>query len=289
VIPDPFKKTVLIPVRVVEGELKFFYGGPLPSLKEGTIGDLTVPEYTVENDFKLDLIRNKLRKPFLKKGTVLLARLSKKSQNGNGLLKMVEVFPPTQGLYAFIKLEEDLEIELRGTKNPELCSCECSMPTLEGAEASSVNHAYTLLSEQFEKHRKTHTGNVFNLVYVQNKNQEWVRLKEFRNRVYRDFEYELICICKDWWTNGNISNNRIWSCIDSKSDNLFIVFEISGESKIVSEHYCNDENEAEHWLKSSGYRKFNHNDFTESLKPPAPPYNKPGGKEVVLTFGKIKR
>jgi len=192
-IPDPYKKTVLIPVRVVDGELKFFYGGPLPSLKEGAIGDLTVPEYTVENDFKLDLIRKQSRKPLLKEGAILLARLSKKSQDGSGvLLKKVEVYPPTQGLYAAIKLEEDLEIELRGTKTPELCSCKCSMSTLKGAEALSVNHAYTLLSENFEKHRMTHTGNVFDQVYVQNKFQKWVQLKQFRDRVYRDFEYYLI-------------------------------------------------------------------------------------------------
>ncbi|QTA88378.1 hypothetical protein [Desulfonema magnum] len=41
--PDPFKKTVKIPVKVVNGELKFFYGGDLPKLEDGTVGDLIVP------------------------------------------------------------------------------------------------------------------------------------------------------------------------------------------------------------------------------------------------------
>jgi hypothetical protein len=149
-------------------------------------------------------------------------------------------------------------------------------------EASSVNHAYTLLSEKFEKHRKTHTGNVFDQVYGQNKNQKWVQLREFRNRIYRDFEYELICICKEWWISGDISNNRVWFCIGSKIEKILTVFEITGESEIVSEHYYKDQNEAEYWLKNSGYKKLDHNDFTESLKPPTPPYKKPSGEEVIL-------
>ena len=56
-IPDPYKKTVQIPVRLVEGKLRFFYGGPIPSISDGAIGELVVPEYAVKNEYKLNLIR----------------------------------------------------------------------------------------------------------------------------------------------------------------------------------------------------------------------------------------
>ena len=47
-IPDPLNKTVLIPVRVRAGALEFLYGGYIPRLKDGAIGDLGVPSYQAE-------------------------------------------------------------------------------------------------------------------------------------------------------------------------------------------------------------------------------------------------
>lgn len=33
--PDPFAKTVKIPVRIKDGKVEFIYGGALPELKKG--------------------------------------------------------------------------------------------------------------------------------------------------------------------------------------------------------------------------------------------------------------
>ena len=40
-------KTVTIPIRVVGGKIMYFYDGPMPKLKEGAMGDLTLLESDV--------------------------------------------------------------------------------------------------------------------------------------------------------------------------------------------------------------------------------------------------
>ena len=80
-IPDPYKKTVRFPVKVMDGELKFFYGGDLPVINNGTIGELIIPEFCIPKDYRLSLIRKEAKKVFLPEGTALMARLSPKSND----------------------------------------------------------------------------------------------------------------------------------------------------------------------------------------------------------------
>lgn len=61
-ISDPYKKTVRFPVRVVKGELNFFYGGDLPSINDGAIGELIIPEFCIKKDYRLGLIRRESKK-----------------------------------------------------------------------------------------------------------------------------------------------------------------------------------------------------------------------------------
>ena len=46
-IPDPLAEKYCLPVRIVQGRAEYFYGGPLPAIREGAIGDLTLPAYAV--------------------------------------------------------------------------------------------------------------------------------------------------------------------------------------------------------------------------------------------------
>src|SRR5258708_444076 len=48
--PDPFEKTIQLPVGVTNGKLELFYGGKIPQLKEGVIGELTVPAYALVDE-----------------------------------------------------------------------------------------------------------------------------------------------------------------------------------------------------------------------------------------------
>ncbi|MBX3295771.1 MAG: hypothetical protein KF762_08670, partial [Acidobacteria bacterium] len=46
IIPDPLKKTVNIPIRIVDGQVRYFYGGELPKLKN-VVGDLVIPAFAL--------------------------------------------------------------------------------------------------------------------------------------------------------------------------------------------------------------------------------------------------
>lgn len=277
-IPDRLKKTVRFPVKVVEGELKFFYGGDLPTMKDGAVGELIIPEFCITSDYRLGLIQKETEKEFLAKGTVLMARLSPKSIDPTEkFLKRMKVFPPIDGLFSEIRLESNLCINLRGTKNPELLDCTCKIPALPDATPKSINHAFTLLSEKFETHRRSHTANVFQQVYYQNKPNHWVQLDERRNALILDFEYELICLCKEWWFIKDQNSRLIWACCDVKNPKNITVYVITQDSKVLSENYFKNGVDSANWLKQNGFQKFTNNDSEKESMPPLPPYIKPDG------------
>lgn len=82
----------------------------------------------------------------------------------NNPLGAVEVF-----------LLEPLKLTIRSDKTPRLGMCLCETPYLsrnldEAPEpATSLNHAFTRISERFEPHRISHTGNAFLCYYYQDR------------------------------------------------------------------------------------------------------------------------
>jgi hypothetical protein len=128
-IPDPFARTVVLPIRVRAGVVEFFHGGALPALKDGTIGDLVVPSFALEDQRLLAPLSNPLEIPILPKGTRLLAGL----RNCDGLPALPETWrsdglPPGFSGHAEIVLQTALELRFRGTKRAILNPCECQMP-----------------------------------------------------------------------------------------------------------------------------------------------------------------
>jgi hypothetical protein len=194
-IPDPFSKTVVVPVRIRNGRVEFFYGGDLPGLEEGTIGDLVVPAFALRDQALVGPLSNFLDVPVLPAGSVLLAGLRPTAahpglltERGRGRL------PLDYGAFGEIELLEPLELRIRGTRKPALKACRCRIPALTGTNgdpaagmAESVNHAYSQLSAAFEKHRRSHTGNVFEVVFYRSvdaqRQRVWEPLKALRQRL----------------------------------------------------------------------------------------------------------
>ena len=59
-------------------------------------------------------------------------------------------------------------------------NCPIDIPFLN-KKAVSVNQAYTIISTEFEKYRRSHTGNVFNKVYYKDENTNtWSKLDNLR-------------------------------------------------------------------------------------------------------------
>jgi hypothetical protein len=67
------------------------------------------------------------------------------------------------------------------------CELESSLIELpeefEDIHAQSLNHAFTMLSERYETHRLSHTGNVYDRVFYQEANDEWYPLSTLRDGV----------------------------------------------------------------------------------------------------------
>lgn len=177
-IPDPFGKTVKIPIKIVKGCPCLELGERLPELAEGTLGDLIVPAYAFKEPKECARFLEEESALFLNKGDILVAQIDSRHVPKE-LAKAVN--HDCKGVcgagVAFVLCAEQ-EILTRGTKNAALKKCECSIPALE-KKAVSINHAYSLISQAFEPHRVSHTGNVFAKVFFK-KGEIWKPLKDLR-------------------------------------------------------------------------------------------------------------
>jgi hypothetical protein len=167
-----------IPVVIKNRKVEFLYG-VLPKLKEKIIGSLRIPDYGFQNPKDLE-------------------RFSR--------METVEILPAETTLHAPMKLrqsalddvsdkeiilKEPLRLKFRGTKKPVLMDCPCKLPSL-GVTVKSINHAYAHLSEKFEPHRRSHTGNVFQKVlYLPPGQHNWQPLEELRQAKQNEFQEKL--------------------------------------------------------------------------------------------------
>lgn len=179
-ISDSSKKTVLIPTRVVNGELKFFYKGRLPEFMEGTIIDLIVPRFAIKDQEFIEKLESQEFKEILQKNDKLYAAVSstkipeplKKAAYSMETLINRKMDPLTMSLiqntlFVEVNLQEPVWLQLRGTKHGRLKPVNCSIPSLN-KEADSLNQAYYLISSEFEPWRKSHVGNAFQRFWIIN-------------------------------------------------------------------------------------------------------------------------
>ena len=195
-IPDEQEKTVKIPIQVRAGQIQFYFDGPLPDLKEGVIGDLVVPYDAVLDKRARKLFSEERKIPLFKKKTLLYVQLRPQTADDTKSFDAHLLRPYPKGIRFFVELDQEtpvggksvvahihdhsfdmlrvfagielqdvLYLQLRGTKAPTLSDTACTIPALKNKEAHSVNHACTLLSQEIERHRISHTTNVFRTVY----------------------------------------------------------------------------------------------------------------------------
>lgn len=81
-----------------------------------------------------------------------------------------------------IELSADLMLNRARRKHGTLEDCPCSIPRLQ-TSATSVNHAYTIISEKFEVNRQAKGGNVFQKVFYTDATGHWEPLGKKRQSV----------------------------------------------------------------------------------------------------------
>lgn len=167
-IPDRFARTVRLKIRAYKGQIKLADSGDLPELKDGAYGELIVFSSAVIDDkVRKDLTSERVVS-FLPSGATLWAKV-RNEKLPESLTKFREnrrTWQGEPGLFVPFVLCNELQIIMRGTKFAHLKDCPCDVSPLV-RKAESINQAYSMLSAAFEPTRRSHTGNVFQKVFVE--------------------------------------------------------------------------------------------------------------------------
>ena len=156
--------TTTLPIEFVDGKIQLKDGGKLPKIKNGAKAEITIPSFYIENsELKKQYNKEELF-TFFKNGTELYVEMYIK--NFNDLDEKMKSLPfhfENRHLVKII-LKDELKIKHRGTKYPRLESCPVNVVGFD-LEAKSLNEIYSKLSQIYENHRMSHTGNVFDKIY----------------------------------------------------------------------------------------------------------------------------
>lgn len=191
---------------------EFFYGGDVP-VKDGTIADLTVNTSDITDDKFKQRVTQEVTVRILPEGTELCVALSDRSEPSKGRLgnwpdkfplalpsgttrmERIRLGPPknkkdeSQAKPEGVENEDanqgGLWLKVKGLDRCELQGSTVRMPEgFKPADAVSLNHAFTKqLSERYETHRLSHTGNVYERIFYQDRDGGWYPLDDLRRGV----------------------------------------------------------------------------------------------------------
>ena len=217
---DPlWSEKVTLPVKRVGERWEFFYGGDVP-LKEGTLGELSVSADQITDERFRQRVSHELTIKVLEEGQALLVALSDRSSNVGCLGRWPYVFPSgappgttrfecitlgppkpkASDKYKEVKPELDgvteaggLWLKHKGLERTELAAGTVVMPAgIKPEVAISLNHAVTLLSQQYEKLRISNTGNVYTRVFYCEPSGKWYPLNDLHQGVQAAEERKLL-------------------------------------------------------------------------------------------------
>lgn len=171
-IPDKFARTARLLVKVTDGKCTLHDGGELPKMKPGITAELVISPWDVIDETSRAKLLEEHSVEFLPAGTTLWARV--KSDDISGTLALAchskRIWPGTPGLFVDIHLAKAVQLIIRGDGRASLGDCVCKIPALPDEDCTSINEAYTRISEAFEPSRRSHTGNIFNCVFYERGN-----------------------------------------------------------------------------------------------------------------------
>ena len=198
-IDRPAGHHLTLPVQRVNGQWEFVYGGDIP-VRNGCYADLVVHQSAITDRKFRDLVNQKIVIPVLDEGTPLHVALSDKTgqfRNATGRHEIRvarQYWPGNSCGYAPIWLGPSgartpdqerggLWMHHTGLDRCELVSSLIRLPDGMDEFALSLNHAFTLLSERYETHRMSHTGNVYERVFYEESDGQWYPLSHLRDGV----------------------------------------------------------------------------------------------------------
>ena len=184
-----YKKNLRIGVRFNGDKFVLLNGSPLPKLRMNSVGELVLQPDVIEDWADRERLTRDDVVPMLQRGARIFLGVSPHlvgDPSAEGLLREPEQMKlKTEYWLVELQLEQDLNIRIRGDQEARLEKCKCVIPALK-REASSVNHAFTLVSENYETQRLSHTGNVFERAFTLVEPGRWRTLDEIRLSVISD-------------------------------------------------------------------------------------------------------
>lgn len=211
-------KTVRVPVRWVNGHWELLYGGGVPA-KEGALAELRLDPAQIEDKQFLKAVSKKTKVKILDEGNELRVALTIRGPLDDEHLKHLlpredtrhdytaKISPdsrfvsiwlggPGRAQKARKEIRGGLWLSLEGMEPRDLEAGVIQLPKISTLDrADSLNHAFTLLSEQFEPWRQAHTGSIYERVFYR-EGQKWYPLDDLRNGLVVGAERTLIA---DLW------------------------------------------------------------------------------------------
>lgn len=212
-------KYITLPVKLVNGQWELLYGGGT-GIREGAFAELRTALHNIDDEETRNRLTQTVTVPVLPMETPLLIALSVRDQalsRGRGRPENLQVADVPAGCTRFeqvtigqpspqTKSIDDraggLWIRQRGVDRTELVCSRVAMPKdFDPTEATSLNHACTLLSEKFETHRISHTRNVYQHVFYleevrvsghRETRPQWRPLENLRRGVIADMEGRIV-------------------------------------------------------------------------------------------------
>ncbi len=199
-------------MKKVAGKWEFFYGGDVPA-REGAIAELTLNTIDINDERFKERVTQEVLIRILEEGTPLWVALSDRTCPTSSKLKQfANGLPPGATRVEEVRLgplknqktEKQLELaglqgkgglwlKVKGLERCELQTGTVTMPAdFEARSAISLNHAFTMLSERYETHRLSHTGNVYDRFFYQEANGKGYPLDDLRAGVLASVERTLL-------------------------------------------------------------------------------------------------
>lgn len=212
-------KRIKLPVHWIDGHWELLYGGSV-KVKDGCIGELVVSSADIVDDNFLEAVTAKRLIPILNQGAELRVALSIKEPFDAKLKTLLvsekmnwdrqaKISANSHFISIYLSGPNELQqtnglekgglwLELEGVAARGIESSQVLLPAALGLDpASSVNHAFTLLSERFEPWRKAHTASIYERVFYKESNGNWYRLNDLREKEMATAERAIV---KALWT-----------------------------------------------------------------------------------------
>lgn len=201
---------VTLPVKLVDGSWELLYGGTT-GIRNGTCGELRVTVTSIEDEVVRQRLTQVVTVKVFDEDTELLVALRDREQPpslssrpvidradvpmGCTRFESIRIGTGTPSTQRIDSARGGLWIRQRGVDRTDLLCSGIRMPNgFDQAMANSLNHACTLLSEEYETHRISHTLNVYQHVFYREsgETERWRPLEVLRNGNIADMERSIM-------------------------------------------------------------------------------------------------